>query len=44
MQTVLDAVDLDGIATWAGATMVLVVGIALAFKAGVLGKRAVSKA
>lgn len=44
MQTVLDAVDLSGIATWAGAAMVLVIGIALAFKGGTLGKRAVAKA
>lgn len=44
MQAVLDAVDLGGIATWAGAAMILVIGIALAFKGGDLGKRAVRKA
>lgn len=44
MQTILDAVDLAGISTWAGAAMVLVIGIALAFKGGDLGKRAVKKA
>jgi len=44
MQAVLDAVDLSGIGTWASAAMILVIGIALAFKGGVLGKRAISKA
>jgi len=44
MDAVLDAVDLSGIATWASAAMILVIGISLAFKGGVLGKRAVAKA
>ena len=35
-------VGVAGVATFATATMVIVVGIALAFKAGILGKRAVN--
>ena len=41
MTEVFAAVDLAGVTTFVTATMVIVVGIALAFKAGILGKRAV---
>lgn len=44
MQDILDAVDFAGVATWVAAAGVLVIGIAMAFKGIVLGKRAVSKA
>lgn len=40
---VLDAVDFSTVATWVGATGVIIVGIAMAFKGIALGKRAVSK-
>ena len=38
------AVDMAGVATFVGATGVLIVGVALAFKGITLAKRAVSKA
>ena len=44
MAEVFAAVDLTTVATWVGATGVLVIGIALAFKAIGLGKRGVNKA
>lgn len=44
MTAILEAVDFAGIATWIGVAGVAVVGIAMAFKAIGLGKRAVSKA
>ena len=44
MQDIFDAVDLAGVTTWVTATGVLVIGIALAFKAIGLGKRGVNKA
>jgi len=44
MSTIFAAVDLSTVATWVGATGVLIVGIAMAFKAIDLGKRGVNKA
>lgn len=44
MQDILDAVDFAGVATWVGTAGVAIIGIALAFKAIVLGKRGVNKA
>lgn len=44
MQEVFAAIDLSGAATAVTALMVVGVGIAMAFKAGVLGKRAVRAA
>lgn len=44
METIFAAVDLDGVATFVGTAGVLIVGIALAFKAITLGKRVVNKA
>jgi len=44
MEAIFSAVDLAGVATFVGASGVLVVGIALAFKGITLAKRAVSKA
>ena len=44
MTEIFAAVDLAGIATFVGATGVLIVGVAMAFKAIGLGKRAVNKA
>jgi hypothetical protein len=44
MTEVFAAVDLAGIATFVGATGVLIIGVAMAFKAIGLGKRAVNKA
>jgi hypothetical protein len=43
MADIFAAVDLSTVATWVGATGVVIVGIALAFKAIVLGKRGVAK-
>jgi hypothetical protein len=43
MDAVFDAIDLTTVATAVGGFMVAVVGIALAFKAGILGKRTVAK-
>jgi len=44
MQNIFAAVDLSTVATWVGATGVLIIGIAMAFKAIDLGKRGVKKA
>ena len=44
MQQIFDAVDLATVATWVGATGVIIVGIALAFKGIDLGKRGIRKA
>lgn len=44
MSEIFAAVDMAGVATFVGATGVLIVGIALAFKGISLSKRAVSKA
>lgn len=44
MTEILAAVDIDGVATFVGATGVLIIGVALAFKAIQLGKRAISRA
>ena len=44
MDTIFAAVDLADVATWVGATGVLIVGIALAFKAVTLSKRGNNKA
>jgi hypothetical protein len=35
------AVDLTGVAAFVGGAMLIVVAVALAFKAGILGKRAI---
>lgn len=43
MADIFAAVDLGSVATFVGATGVLVIGIALAFKGITLGKRAVNK-
>lgn len=44
MAEIFAAVDLTTVATWVGATGILIIGIALAFKAIDLGKRGVKKA
>lgn len=44
MADVFAAVDISTVATFVSATMVLVIGVALAFKAGYLGKRAIKAA
>lgn len=44
METIFAAVDLAGVATFVGATGVLIIGVTMAFKAIGLGKRAVNKA
>lgn len=44
MEAIFAAVDVSGIATFVGATGVLIVGVALAFKGIGLGKRAIAKA
>ena len=44
MASIFAAVDLSTVATWVGATGVLIIGICMAFKAIDLGKRGVKKA
>ena len=44
MDTILAAVNLTGVSTFANNIGVLIVGIAMAFKAITLAKRAISKA
>ncbi|WP_256449913.1 hypothetical protein [Stutzerimonas kunmingensis] len=44
MDAIFAAVDLATVATWVGATGVLIIGIAMAFKGIDLGKRGVRKA
>lgn len=44
MSDVFAAVDLSTVSTFVGGIMVLVIGIALAYKAGYLGKRAIKAA
>lgn len=44
MAAIFAAVDFATVATWVGATGVLIIGIAMAFKAIDLGKRGVKKA
>jgi hypothetical protein len=44
MAGIFAAVDLSSVATFVGTTGVVIVGIALAYKAISLGKRAVNKA
>lgn len=44
MASIFAAVDLTTVATFVGATGVVIIGIAMAFKAIGLGKRAVNKA
>lgn len=44
MTEILAAVDLAGVATFVGGAGVLIIGVAMAFKAIGLGKRAVNKA
>lgn len=44
MDTIFAAVDFGDVATWVGTAGIAIVGIAMAFKAITLGKRAVSKA
>ncbi len=44
MTDIFAAVDMAGVATFVGATGVLIVGVALAYKGISLAKRAVSKA
>ena len=44
MTEIFAAVDLGGIATFVGGAGVLIIGVAMAFKAIGLGKRAVNKA
>ncbi|WP_272875817.1 hypothetical protein [Stutzerimonas stutzeri] len=44
MAEIFAAVDLASVATWVGATGVLIIGIAMAFKGIDLGKRGVKKA
>lgn len=43
MADIFAAVDLTTVATWVGATGVIVIGIAMAFKGIDLGKRGVRK-
>jgi len=44
MPDIFAAVDMAGVATFVGATGVLIVGVALAYKGITLAKRAVAKA
>jgi hypothetical protein len=44
MADIFAAVDLTTVSAWVAATGVVVIGIAMAFKAITLGKRGVSKA
>ena len=44
MEAILEAVDFASVATWVGATGVVIVGIAMAFKGITLAKRGVNKA
>jgi len=44
MTEIFAAVDLATVATWVGATGVVIIGIAMAFKGIDLGKRGVRKA
>ncbi len=44
MADIFAAVDLAGVATFVGASGVLIVGVALAYKGITLAKRAISKA
>lgn len=44
MDTIFEAVDLTSVATWVGATGVLIIGIVMAFKGIDLAKRGVRKA
>ncbi|WP_267912247.1 hypothetical protein [Stutzerimonas stutzeri] len=44
MTEIFAAVDLATVATWVGATGVVIIGIAMAFKGIDLGKRGVKKA
>jgi len=44
METIFAAVDLATVATWVGATGVVIIGITMAFKGIDLGKRGVRKA
>lgn len=44
MDVIFAAVDLTSVATWVGATGVLIIGITMAFKGIDLGKRGVKKA
>ncbi|MFA7254440.1 MAG: hypothetical protein WC107_07900 [Patescibacteria group bacterium] len=44
MESIFDAVDMAGVATFVGATGVLIIGIALAMKGISIAKRAVNKA
>ncbi|MEZ3137142.1 hypothetical protein ACBG90_20805 [Stutzerimonas kunmingensis] len=44
MTEIFGAVDLSTVATWVGATGVLIIGITMAFKGIDLGKRGVKKA
>ena len=44
MTDIFAAVDMAGVATFVGATGVLIIGVALAFKGITLAKRAVNKA
>ena len=44
MTDIFAAVDMAGVATFVGATGILIVGVALAFKGISLAKRAVNKA
>jgi len=44
METIFAAVDLSTVATFVGATGVLIIGITMAFKGIDLGKRGVKKA
>jgi hypothetical protein len=44
MADIFTAVDLSSVATFVGTTGVVIIGIALAYKAISLGKRAVNKA
>lgn len=44
MEAIFDAVDFTTVAAWVGATGVLIIGIAMAFKGIDLGKRGIKKA
>lgn len=44
MDAILAAVDFSSVTTWAGATGVVIVGVAMIFKGIQLAKRGVSKA
>ncbi len=41
MAAIFTAVDLTSVAAFVGTAMLAVIGVALAFKAGILGKRAI---